>query len=88
MLPGDSKARRVKKTEQLSQTLVEDHYEIQRPEDKPKPYSHELWREAAIQWLVETDQVCHKITHSLVPHSTNQIHHSLSRPLSILRIRR
>lgn len=57
MLPGDSKARRNKQKEKLSQTLVDDHYEVQNPEDKPKPYSHELWKEAAIQWLVETDQV-------------------------------
>ena len=57
MLPGDSKARREKAKEKLSQTLVDDHYEVQKPEDKPKPYSHALWQEAAIQWLIETDQV-------------------------------
>ena len=39
------------------QTLVEDHYKIQKPEDKPVPYSDERFRDAAIQWLVETDQV-------------------------------
>ncbi|KAF8803118.1 hypothetical protein BYT27DRAFT_7305410, partial [Phlegmacium glaucopus] len=57
MLPRDSKARRDAEREHLSQTLVEDHYTVQKPEDKPVLYSNELFKEAAIQWLVEMDQV-------------------------------
>lgn len=57
MLPSDSKARRNANKERFTQTLVEDHYKVQMPEEKPVPYSDELFREAAIQWLVETDQV-------------------------------
>jgi hypothetical protein len=56
-LPSDSKARRVAQAEVLLQTLVEDHYTLQKPGDKPITYSDELFKEAAIQWLVETDQV-------------------------------
>ena len=44
--------------ERLQQTQVNDHFEKAQPESKPEPYSDELFKEAAIQWLVETDQVC------------------------------
>ena len=57
MLPCDSKARRAAQQELRSQTLVKDFYEVQKPEEKPIPYSNELFKEDAIQWLVETDQV-------------------------------
>ena len=57
MLPKDSKARHAGKAEVLSQTLVVDHYTIQKPGDKPIPYSEEGFKEAAVQWLVEMDQV-------------------------------
>ncbi|KAF8800351.1 hypothetical protein BYT27DRAFT_7038647, partial [Phlegmacium glaucopus] len=63
MLPRDSKARRDAEREHLSQTLVEDHYTVQKPEDKPVPYSNELFKEAAIQWLVETDQPIQAFEH-------------------------
>lgn len=50
MLPCDSKVRRDADKECITQTLVEDHYKIQKPEDKPVPYSDKLFREAAIQF--------------------------------------
>jgi hypothetical protein len=57
MLPSDSKACHVVQAEVLSQTLVEDHYMVQKLGNKPITYSDELFKEVAIQWLVETDQV-------------------------------
>ena len=60
MLPEDSKERRAAALERLRQTEVEDHYRAAQPSDKPlppSPYTDEYFKEAAIQWLVETDQV-------------------------------
>ena len=57
MLPSDSKARRAALAGSLSQTLIDDHYTVQQPRDEPIPYSDELFKEVAIQWLIETNQV-------------------------------
>jgi hypothetical protein len=58
MLPDDAKARRTEQLETTTtQTAVNDHFSTQKPEDKPKSYSDVLFEEAAIQWLIETDQV-------------------------------
>jgi hypothetical protein len=61
MLPEDTKERRQALTDQtLRQSAVEDHFKPATPEDKPIPYSDELFKEAAIEWLIETNQVsCH-----------------------------
>ena len=56
MLPEDSKARRNALLESLRQTNVTEHF-AEKPEDKPSPYSDELFKQAAIQYLIETDQV-------------------------------
>ena len=58
MLPDDTKSRKAAIKERLQQTQVNDHFEKAQPESKPEPYSDGLFKEAAIQWLVETDQVC------------------------------
>lgn len=58
MLPEDTKFRKLQIKEKLQQTQVNDHFKKAQPENKPEPYSDELFKEAAIQWLVETDQVC------------------------------
>ena len=34
-----------------------DFFKPATPEDKPTPYSDELFKEAAIEWLIETNQV-------------------------------
>jgi hypothetical protein len=58
MLPDDTKARRAARLEEtLRQTEVDDHFATRKPEDKPQPYSDKVFEEAAIQWLIETDQV-------------------------------
>jgi hypothetical protein len=61
MLPEDTKSRKAEIKEKLQQTQVNDHFGKAQPEKKPEPYSDEFFKEAAIQWLVETDQVCTSI---------------------------
>src|SRR6266568_9376503 len=59
MLPDDTKARRTQVLEEnLRQTNVDDHFKPAPKEAKPDPYSDELFKEAAIEWLIETNQVC------------------------------
>ena len=58
MLPEDSKSCKAQIKEKLEQTRVSDHFAKAQPKKKPEPYSDVLFKEAAIQWLVETDQVC------------------------------
>ena len=51
MLPEDMKTRRAQTLEEnLRQMNVNDHF-------KPAPYSDELFKQAAIEWLIETNQV-------------------------------
>jgi hypothetical protein len=60
MLPQDTKERRAAALERLQQTEVEDHFRTAQPGDKPpppSPYTDELFKEVAIEWLIETDQV-------------------------------
>ena len=57
MLPEDSKARRDAAAEKLKQLQVDDHFMVIPEEEKPMPYTDEVFKEAAIQWLIETDQV-------------------------------
>ena len=60
MLPDDTKARREKMTEEnVRQTHVDEHFKVATPEDKPQPYSDEIFNEAAREWLIETNQVCY-----------------------------
>lgn len=66
MLPDDTKARRAARLEEtLRQTEVDDHFTTQKPEDRPQPYSDKAFEEAAIQWLIETDQVCPLFCHTM-----------------------
>ena len=60
MLPDDAKARRAQAHEALKQTQVGDHFTTVDPANDHKkldPFTQVLFKEAAIQWLVETDQV-------------------------------
>ncbi|KIL57453.1 hypothetical protein M378DRAFT_63818, partial [Amanita muscaria Koide BX008] len=56
MIPEDAKAWRKAIANTKEQTQVDDHFHHINLEDKPIPYSDETFKEAAIQWLVETDQ--------------------------------
>ena len=56
MIPKDVKARcEAAITNAQQQTQAEDHFYCINPEDKPTPYTDEILKEGAIQWLVETD---------------------------------
>ena len=59
MLPEDTEARHKAVAEKLlKQTSVNEHFKPAAPVEKPQPYSDELFKEAAIEWLIETNQVC------------------------------
>lgn len=57
MLPDDAKERKAAERVMLQQTQVNDHFPTIKPEDKPLPYTDEIFKEAAIEWLIQTDQV-------------------------------
>jgi hypothetical protein len=62
MLPDDSKARRAQMLEEsLCQTNVDDHFEPASKEEKIDPYSDEVLKQAAVEWLIETNQVQYHI---------------------------
>ncbi|KIL57470.1 hypothetical protein M378DRAFT_87861, partial [Amanita muscaria Koide BX008] len=43
-------------TAQLQQTSVDSHFQPVLPGMKPQPYSDKLMKEAAIEWLIRTNQ--------------------------------
>jgi hypothetical protein len=58
MLPEDTEARRKALAENLlRQSSVNDHFKPALLVDKPQPYSDQLFKEAAIEWLIATNQV-------------------------------
>lgn len=60
MLPGNAKEHCSQVHEVLKQTQVSNHFMTVNPANdhkKLEQFSQELFREAAIQWLIETDQV-------------------------------
>ena len=57
MIPEDAKARHAEAITKMEQTQVDDHFHRVGPEDKPMPYSDGAFKDAAIRWLIETDQV-------------------------------
>lgn len=81
MLPEDSKAQRAALLESLRQTNVTEHFAEATPEDKPPPYSDEIFNQAAVQYLIETDQVSSSYASLTVIHPL--IVYSLFAPLSI-----
>jgi hypothetical protein len=64
MLPEDTKARKADIEAKLKQSQVNNHFPIAVPVprgERPKPYTDTNFEEAAIEWLITTDQV-----HSLI----------------------
>jgi len=57
MLPEDTKKQREALLENLRQANITDHFAEAKPEERVPLYTDEIFKEAAIQWLVETDQV-------------------------------
>ena len=84
MLPEDTKKRRAVMIEEtLRQSQVHEHFDKAKPKDKPKVYTDEIFKEAAIQWLIETDQVStvfsclySLLIMSISPFRLSNIHHS------------
>jgi hypothetical protein len=69
MLPEDSAARKAASLEavaKVQQGRVDDHFEMVKPGDKPTPYSDSTFRDAAIQWLIQTDQVSIFILYAVI----------------------
>ena len=62
MLPEDTKERR-EALQSLQQSAVDEHFKSVAPEDKPITYSDEIFKEAAIEWLIEMNQVCKQSSH-------------------------
>ena len=56
MLPKDSKSRR-QATMKDTQQRLDPHLEEKRPVERVIPYTDDLFCNAAIEWLVSTDQV-------------------------------
>lgn len=58
MLPEDAKTRRKEALEKtMEQSQMDEHFRPVDPNDKPVSYTDDVFKEAAIQWLIETDQV-------------------------------
>ena len=58
MLPKDTQERRKSVADQiLRQSVVDNHFKPACPEDKPVSYTDNLFHEAAIEWLIEKNQV-------------------------------
>ena len=55
MLPEDSQKRQKDAVMTAEQSTVDSHFQ-----DVPRvqPYSDDLMKEAAIKWLIQTNQVC------------------------------
>jgi hypothetical protein len=65
MLPEDTKQRKTVVATK-SQSSVTDHFSTEDQDAKPIPYSHHTFKTAAIEWLVETNQV--RRFHTSIPH--------------------
>jgi hypothetical protein len=68
MLPEDARERR-EATQALHQSAVDEHFKPLASEDKPIVYSDDIFKEAAIEWLIETNQVCYTFTSLKFVHS-------------------
>ena len=55
MLPGDVKAR--KKKAEHAQQAIDSHLIERKLAERVVPYSDKLFKKAAVEWLVATDQV-------------------------------
>ena len=58
MLPSDAQARRLAAVSaNAEQGTLDDHVQEVAPTERVVPYSHKLFREAAVEWLITTNQV-------------------------------
>ncbi|KAF8575327.1 hypothetical protein K439DRAFT_1307070, partial [Ramaria rubella] len=54
---------KAKAKEDGQQTVMTDHYQPVEPGERIIPYSDELFKQVALEWLVETDQPIHTLEH-------------------------
>jgi hypothetical protein len=66
MLPKDAKKRKVPVPDKSRQSSVTDHFSVEDSDVKLILYSDNAFKSAAIEWLIETNQVCpcHQYIHS------------------------
>lgn len=58
MLPEDAKTRCKEALEKtMEQSQMDEHFRPVDPNDKPVSYTDDVFKEAVIQWLIETNQV-------------------------------
>jgi hypothetical protein len=57
MLPQDSKQRNEDTLDKGRQPSVTEHFSPEDMDARPIPYSDEALKTAAIEWLIETNQV-------------------------------
>lgn len=65
MLPKDVKARKAALNKESQQQLIDSHLQPLSEEKKKIKYSEKRFREAAIEWLIATDQVSYHPTNRL-----------------------
>ncbi|KAF8154640.1 hypothetical protein B0H34DRAFT_852330 [Crassisporium funariophilum] len=64
MLPNNTTKRRKSIADQLlQQTSDDNHFKPATAEEKPIPYSDKIFKEAAIEWLIETNQPIQAFKH-------------------------
>ncbi|KAG2363975.1 hypothetical protein BDR07DRAFT_1281009, partial [Suillus spraguei] len=81
MLPSDTKCHKLDAAATAdTQAQLDGHLRKQEPKDCVVPYSDALFREAAIQWLIEMDQPIDAINHKgfkymidVAVHATNGV---------------
>jgi hypothetical protein len=57
MLPKDAKKRKAPVPDKSRQSSVTDHFGLEDTDAKPIPYSDDTFKTAALEWLIETNQV-------------------------------
>ncbi|TFY77607.1 hypothetical protein EWM64_g6405 [Hericium alpestre] len=68
-LPGDIRERKARITE--TQTQLDPHLQNIPPTERVTPYSDKLFRKAAIEWLIATDQPLSALEHPAFIHMVN-----------------
>ncbi|KAF5340819.1 hypothetical protein D9757_009868 [Collybiopsis confluens] len=69
MIPKDTAARKAAKAAATAaQTTIDDHAVPLPPKEYNAPYSHELFEQAALEWLIETDQPIAALEHPKFKH--------------------
>ncbi|KAF9016873.1 hypothetical protein BDP27DRAFT_1169342, partial [Rhodocollybia butyracea] len=64
MIPKDvAERKKATAAAAASQSTINDHAVPLEPKAKVIPYSHELFQQAALEWLIETDQPISALEH-------------------------